>query len=291
MLLMGALTYCLAMAVGHLAMRKRRRWHAAGILLSVTCGTMGLAFLAAIFVSKELWGYYLYRPSLDSRIVNARRVLSVTIVNTAPVGTARTLVPDNSFSIDKRIEYGRANNYYSLGERALIALKDEGRLPASPPPMSPDRLAQLYSKLAGTGRLEAGEPGYERAMDLRGVVIEAESADGGLLVFVGIQGGEVSNDHYPYYEFLFSGSGPEDDRRLLSAQRFYFDVAGIEGMEWPAFLIGFSALGLVLTVPITLLLLAIWPSRPGSAVGTNLPNPQDNEVPVVSMTSSQAGSE
>ena len=133
--------------------------------------------------------------------------------------------------------------------------------------MSADRLARLYSVLARTGRLEAGEPGYDRAKDLRGVVIEAEGAGGEPLVFVGVQGGEVSNDHYPYYRFLFSGPGPRRRQSLLSAQRFYFDVAGIEGMEWPVFLVGFSALGMVVSVPATLVLLAALPVRSGPAAG------------------------
>ena len=263
LLLVGGVTYCLAMGVGYLATQKPRRKNPATILLAVIGGTLALAFLAAMAASKELWGYYLSRPSLDRRIVNARKVRSVTIVNTAPGRDERTLVPDTSFSIRQRIEYGRRYDYYSLGERALIALKDANRLPAAPPPMSADRLARLYGVLAGTGRLEAGEPGYDRAKDLRGIVIEAEAADGQPLVFVGVQGGEVSNDHYPYYEFLFSGPDSAGTWKLLSEQRFYFDVAGIEGLEWPMFFVAFSALGMVLSVPVTLLLMAVWPSRSG----------------------------
>ena len=124
LILMGGLTYLVAMAAGHLATRKRRRMHPANILLAVIGGTLVLAFLVAIVVSKQLWGYYLYRPSLDGRIVNVRKVKSVTIVKTASGSDERTLLLDTSFSIDQRIEYGRADDYYSLGERALIALKD-----------------------------------------------------------------------------------------------------------------------------------------------------------------------
>ena len=263
LLLMGVVTYCLAMAAGHLAARRHRRKHPAKILLAVIGGTFALAFLAAIVVSKGLWGYYLYRPALDRRIANAGKVLSVTIVKTTPGGKERTLIPDNSFSIGKTIEYGQTYDYYSLGERALIALKNANRLPASPLPISADRLARLYGVLARTGRLETGQPGYDRAKDLRGVVIEAEGSETNPIVFVGVQGGEVSNDHYPYYEFLFSDPDHAGDLKLLSAQRFYFDVAGIEGMEWPMFFVAFSALGIVLSVPVTLIAMAVWPSRFG----------------------------
>jgi hypothetical protein len=270
-----ALTYCLAMAAGHMAMRKRRRRHPAMILITVIGGTLLLAFLASIVVSKSLWGYYLYRPSLDRRIVSAQKILSVTTVNTALANDERTLVSDTSFSIAKQIEYGQTDDYYSLGERVLIALKHENRLPTSPPPMSPDRLSRLYGVLARTARLEAGETGYDHARDLRGVVIEAEGSDGSPLVFAGVQGGEVSNDHHPYYEFLFSGPDPAGALKLLSVQQFYFDVAGIEGMEWYVFFVGFSALGIVLSVPVTLLVLAVWPSRFERVTRTELPGVRD----------------
>jgi hypothetical protein len=282
LLLTGGLTYVLATAVGHLVIRKRRRRNPAKILLAVVGGTLVLAFFAAIVVSKGLWGYYLYRPSLDRRLVDVRGVLSVTIVNTAPVGDERILVPDNSFSIAKRIEYGQRDDYYNLGERALIALKNNDRLPESPPPMRPDRLARLYNVIARTGRLEPGEAGYDHAKDLQGVVIEAQGSDGMPLVFVGVQGGEISNDHHPYYEFLFSGADPVEDSKLLSSQRFYFDVAGIEGLEWPAFFVGFSALGVVLSVPVTLLVIAFWPARServATTEGCSLREVEATEVP------------
>jgi hypothetical protein len=96
LLCMGGLTYCLAMATGCLAMRNGRRRHPAKFLLAAIGVTLVLAFLAAINVSKGMWGYYLHRPSLDRRIVNPRRVLSVTVVKTAAGTTERTLVPDTS---------------------------------------------------------------------------------------------------------------------------------------------------------------------------------------------------
>jgi hypothetical protein len=275
LLIMAGLTYGLATGVAHLTLRGGRRRHPWRILLGSIGGTLLLAFLAAAVVSKGLWGYYLSRPPLDRRIAEAPKVVSVTSVGTMTDGAERTLAPNPDYSIDRLIEYGRNDAYYSLGERSLIALKDGGKLPTSPPQMSPDRLARLYGVLERTGRLEAGESGYDHAKDLRGVVIEAEGADGVPLLFAGVQGREVSNDHYPYYEFLFSGGGEAVEPVLLSAQRFYFDVAGIEGMEWPAFFVGFSALGLVLSVPATLLGMALWPGRGGPNAVAEVPSPRE----------------
>jgi hypothetical protein len=101
--------------------------------------------------------------------------------------------------------------------------------------MPASRLQSLYKVVDETGRIEEGEPGYWGAKNLRGLVVEALGRDGSRLVFVGVWGGEVSNDHHPYYEFLFTTDSPDGQLKLLSTQRFYYDVAGIEGIEWPVF--------------------------------------------------------
>ena len=81
-------------------------------------------------------------------------------------------------------------------------------------------------------------------------MVEAQGRDGRPLLFIGVRGGEVSNDHHPYYEFLFSNESSGGNLKLLSSQRFYYDVAGMEGMEWPVFLMVFAFLGLIPTLPV-----------------------------------------
>src|SRR5262249_60800422 len=103
----------------------------------------------------------------------------------------------------------------------------------APRMMPAEGLDGLYQILEATGRLEGGEPGYSDAKRLGGIAVEALGADGRPLLFVGVQGGEVSNDHHPYYEFLFTTDSPGAPSKLLSFQRFYYDVAGIEGLHWP----------------------------------------------------------
>jgi hypothetical protein len=112
----------------------------------------------------------------------------------------------------------------------------------------------LYSLLEKSDLLEEGRPGYARAKELDGVVIEAIGADGTPLVFVGVRGGEVSNDHYPYYEFLYSGQLGGGWMELLSADHSYFDVAGIEGIEWPEFFLIILVLELL---PLAIVMVAI----------------------------------
>jgi hypothetical protein len=220
-------------------------------LVAGAIGTLLLPALAAFGLNYIIWGYFVRRPAVDRRIVEAQSIRSITRVETyiapngkmsfsgAPLGTVDEDIRESPYDGD----------YYVLAGRVLRALKTGHRLPRSPGQMSAERLAPLYTILDATGHLENGEPGYNDAKNLHGIVIEAQGDDGRPLVFVAVRGREVSNDHYPFYEFLFTSHTSGTSPRLLSAQRFYFDVAGIEGVEWPAFLVVFAIIGFIPALP------------------------------------------
>jgi hypothetical protein len=67
---------------------------------------------------------------------------------------------------------------------------------------------------------------------ISGLALEAEDADGRRLLFVGLGSGQVSNDHYPRYEFLFAAAPGTDRFELISRNRWFVDIAGVEGFEW-----------------------------------------------------------
>ena len=248
LLLNVAVFYAVALLITHLV-GKYSRW-----LLAVVILTLFLAFLGSTIWSKSYWGYYIRRPGLDTRIRKWEKVLTVTPVSTE-VGPEdkKVLIVDTSRSISDRIEYGRNDRYYCLDARILIALEDEGKLPDSPAHMNAELLHSLHERLDSSGLLIEGYPGYDEAKVLRGVVIEALGIDKKRYVFVAVKGYEVSNDHRPYYEFLFEADENTSDLELLSHKQFFYDLAGIEGFEWYImFLFCFSALGLSISVPITL---------------------------------------
>jgi hypothetical protein len=219
-------------------------------LASAFGGSLLLPFLAAITVNHAIWGYFVARPSVDSRIVRAQKVEAISHVDMQPagqeppgfVGTAVGTVDDHIRSDDSE------GDYYLLSGRVLRDLKASNRLPSPIPPIPSERLNGVYQALLATGRLEAGEPGYSSAEQLDGIVVEAVGRDGRPLLFVGTSGGAVSNDHYPYYEFLFARDTNGRPAQLLGFQRFYYDVAGIEGIEWPVFFIPLALLALIPTL-------------------------------------------
>ncbi len=46
--------------------------------------------------------------------------------------------------------------------------------------------------------------------------------------------------------------------RLLFANRFFYDIAGIGGLEWPYLFVVFAAAGILVTVPLALSMCLVW---------------------------------
>ena len=213
--------------------RSVRGW----VLVVGVLGTLVMPFLVAIAINHDLWGYYISRPPVDRRIIEARSIESITYVETAAGA-------DGGLTF-----FGTPVRYPEvMGEQVLRDLKAREALPPNPPIMPADRLGRLHRVLDESGRLEVGEPGYHGAKRLSGVAIEAKDREGRPIVFVGVRGREVSNDHYPYYEFLFATDSPTGRWKWLSFQRFYYDIAGIEGVEWPVFFLILAWMGLIPTL-------------------------------------------
>lgn len=210
------------------------------ILIVLACAPI-IALLAAIITSNIYWGYYFRRPAVDQRIVNVDRIISITPVevNDPNLRTPEFIVePQYSLggifgrkidgSIHSLVEAGRADEYYCLTERVLVALDDAELLSDPHPTLGDQEVSSLYALVSSTGVLVTS------AEHLSGIVVETVDHHEHSLLFLGLTGGAVSNDHYPYYEFLFERRS-NGVTELLSYNRFFFDVAGMEGTEWGTF--------------------------------------------------------
>ena len=91
---------------------------------------------------------------------------------------------------------------------------------------------------------------------LEGIVVEAEDKNKQPYLFIAANGGQVSNDHYPYYEFLFEIPKNESTPKLIANNRFFYEIAGVEGiLEWHIIWMFFIVTGFILSIPITFLLI------------------------------------
>jgi len=214
--------------------RQKWRWYHTFTLIVL------LALGATLLAMKVMWGYCFVRPGLDSRVERLKSVASIT-----PVVTGSEETGQRVFVVDQQrlqagwrasVDRAHADPYYSLDERVLLSLDRRGLL-VNAPTAREAVLRPLYACVEATGLLQEGSAGYKDAKNLAGVVVEATGEDAKDYLFVGITGGQISNDHYPYYEFLFESPAAPGRPKLLSSRRFYYEVAGIEGMEGiPSFL-------------------------------------------------------
>jgi hypothetical protein len=244
-----AVAYVVSMPLGGLlamATRPRRR----DVLLAV-CATAAVAFLAAVIVSKHYWGYYFSRPPLNERVARTRQVHAVTLVETQGAGGPSRFVASPDQSLEATTRAARKHPYGFPSYRALVALADRRLLPEAPAAVEAATLALAHAWIEATDLLVPGEAGYPHAKRLSGVLLELGDETGEPLVFVGVKSGELSNDHYAYYEVVLSVPSGGGDPRVLSATRFFYDIAGIEGAEWRVMWIVFAVLGNAITVPAT----------------------------------------
>jgi hypothetical protein len=211
------------------------------------CAVLFVPFLVSILLSKAMWGYYLSPSPVDRRILEARLVRSVSFARSQAYRNGEADFVFAPFgSVTKAITAGQLDPFQRWITRALVGLKERQRLPEDPKRAGMRSSIDLYRLVETSGWLVTGKTEFVHAKELRGVAIEAIGADGSPLVFLAVHGGEVSDGRYAFYEFLFSGPLDGSPLKLLSTQRFYFEVGGRDWLGWPEFFAIISAIELLL---------------------------------------------
>ena len=205
-----------------------------------------LALLAAIGFSKFYWGYFFFRPPPLAEIAEVQGLPAVAVVAIPENADAESdFVFHPSNSPDNDLAYAHRNPYDAPEGRLLIELGRRGQLPATFA-TSLSNVPPLLPLARRSGLIVPAEPGYDGDRQLGGYVVEAVDLSGARLLFLAIRGSQISNDHYPCYEMLFMAPASTADFQFVRGQRFFFDVAGIEGAEWHIFWIAFALMGIPL---------------------------------------------
>lgn len=196
--------------------------------------SISAAVLAAVTVSRVYWGYWLWIPSMDTRILEAQRYVGIA---------------------------------FSGWLRVLHMLDLQGKLEAIPLKRTVE-LRTLSELVQGSGARVKPSPGYEACNTFtRGLAVEAEGHDGRRLLFVGLVCGQVSNDHYPLYEFLFEAAPGAERYQRVSTTQWFINVAGI---EWHVMFLGFLPISLVIFLLSLEFYTAVHRSKPRSGCGTRV---------------------
>lgn len=166
--------------------------------------------LTASVLNYNYWGYVFKRPTVFHEILNAKNVLTcskVTNIDTTGIKLLR-VIPDTLKSMDNL--YGRKDIYYGTSDRIFMTFQDRahisGHLYDLPSiyknpelKISRNALYEIEKQIRKTKLIDRGESQGE----LGGLVTEFQTDNNENYLFAGLIGGQVSNDHYPNYEFLF----------------------------------------------------------------------------------------
>jgi hypothetical protein len=217
--------------------------------------------LTASILNFNYWGYAFKRPAVFSEILKADKVLTcsrVSNINSTGIKPLHVTI-DTSKSLDNL--YGRKDFYYGTSDRIFMVFEDRahinGYLSDFPkiynnPELkaSQNILLTIDKQIKESKLIDKGEKNWDTSGQLNGIITEFTTEDNEKYIFAGLSGGQVSNDHYPKYEFLFAEKNNQYEP--VKKQRFYTDVAGIEGLEYaniaPFFSLLLTAMGLVCTI-------------------------------------------
>ena len=241
-------------------------------------------FIASILISKSYWGYYFSPPELPQQVEEFEKIRSITPVSSIKrndgsrifkIDTSNSCIKDITKGVENlesSCGTGKCNTEYCDSTRIILNLSEKGKLPKKTSYISLEKLNSLYNHLEKTEILYEGKPGYNGELisdsvsgdliskgdgkRLEGIVVEAENKNQQPYLFIAANGGQVSNDHYPYYEFLFEIPKNESTPKLIANNRFFYEVAGVEGiLEWHTIWMFFIVIGFILSIPITFLLI------------------------------------
>lgn len=217
-----------------------------------------LTFLLAIYCSKLYWGYYFSRPPVFEETNTFDKVPAVVFIQINTDDTGRHSLTSDSGGTFSRISIPTGwQNPYAISERILDDLANRYLLPTKPA-QTFDGFPDLVALIHKSGVLVPSEKGYNSAHQMSGVAVRALDKSGSPFLFIGLRGGQESNDHYPFYEMLFRGNNDSSEFHLIRSQVFYFDVAGMEGWEWPAIWLYIAIPGIVLGLLIFVIARSLW---------------------------------
>ncbi len=203
--------------------------------------------LTGNFWNYYYWGYFLKRPTIFSQLKNANEILSIT--------ESSINKENHLFSyIDINPDY-----YYYSYERPIIAMlenwESRGNLldyekiyKSENLKLSNNEIKTIEYLIAKSNFLTKPEKGYEQFSNgINGIFIEFTTSKqkntsilnlkehqrkpeleyDKIYTYALINSGQLSNDHFARYEFLIHNNA------IVRKQKFYYDVAGIEGLEYP----------------------------------------------------------
>lgn len=200
-------------------------------LASLLIGTF-----ASVAASKYYWGYWFFRPTISSELTASPKVLTFTSFRADELllnqSAKLRILPNTLLDL---VHLYDSSDYDTPWARATALLFHQKRLDAQTPLPNEKVIKQLEALLNENQlpMVDPGKTGYEKtAHNFRGSIIEFLNEHDERRFYISLGGGQVSNDHYGYYEILFASDAAGNLGAVIEKKKFYYDIAGIEGFEW-----------------------------------------------------------
>jgi hypothetical protein len=196
--------------------------------LVVAAILVGCTIVPFLTTSRLYWGYWIVPPSPNASVSSIASVERFTTFwCCTPNSSGRQALQEAA-----QDEFSGAGD--SLASNLPAALVQLDLQPRSEEAVPAAILTKIEEALESRGVLRGGQPGYARAKELWGHVAIGRDAHGSELIVAALWGGEVSNDHYPFYEGVFE-SLPTGALHVRDVRQYWFDFAGLEGLaHWLA---------------------------------------------------------
>lgn len=216
--------------------------------------------LTGIIINNNYWGYFFKRQAIFEELNKTEEILSITSFEKKINDKTYRINSDSTkFENVERI----SDTYYANNERPIRAIVTNGKshgnidqwkniLKSKKAKLNQTELNSIFSLIEKSKFLDVPKSSYEiYGNQYNGSVIEFVTINKNnssfsihtilnetrkptikyfrKYLFVTLKSGEIENDHYPVYEFLILKN------KIIKKQKYYYDIAGIEGMEYSNF--------------------------------------------------------
>ena len=182
----------------------------------------------SVYFSKNYWGYYFVPPKTFFSKKDSASIESIAkFLYKYDKGELEVENIFNSDLLNAHENYSRAPWDFP-SSRLYAAIVENKKIPKIINPLSEHEISTLIDEILRLNIFV--KDNYGNSEWFSGSVAKGRDSDGNFVVFAALMGNEVSNDHYPLYDLIFSASG--SNKYQLTALNIYFeDVAGLEGLR------------------------------------------------------------
>lgn len=209
-------------------------------------GLTVVAIALGIWETHRYWGYFLVRPGLlqevnEFAIVESWGEIDTRSTQSTSEQSELIIQAKTNPSWGKTLEIAQAycksaSSFFwdpsCLYNQTFLVFSQKQILTPETPRLASTTLSQWHRKLVETGLVYTPKSDWQ-AIDFRlGMVVVGRDNRDRPMAFVGLQGGQVENDRYPYYEVIFRKPGTGlGDWEAIAQRSFFIEIAGIEQMD------------------------------------------------------------